>query len=75
MGLSPATSPLHLRLQVGSESRDPLGDNSSGMNLVPNRGAPRLYLPGSFTRRESQVALDFDPASRVVQLKFRSDES
>jgi len=44
------------------------------MNLVHNRGAPSFYLPGSFTGRESQVALYFDPPSRVVQLKFGSDE-
>jgi len=44
------------------------------MNLVPNAGAPSFCLPGCFTRRESQVALDFDPPSCVVQLKFRSDE-
>jgi len=44
------------------------------MNLVPNRGTPCFYLSGGFTRRESQVALDFDPPWRVVQLKFRSDE-
>jgi len=45
------------------------------MNLVHNRGAPRFYLPGWFTQRESQVALDFDSPSHVVQLKPRSDES
>jgi len=44
------------------------------MNFVPNRGALTFYLPGCFTQRESQVTLDFDPPSRVVQLKFRSDE-
>jgi len=44
------------------------------MNLVHNRGAPGFYFPGYFTRRESQVALDFDSPSRVVQLKPRSDE-
>jgi len=44
------------------------------MNLVPNRGAPSFYVPGCFTLRESQVALDFDPPSRVMQLKFRSAE-
>ena len=44
------------------------------MNLVPNSGAPSLYLPGCFTRRASQVALDFDPPLRVVQLQFCSDE-
>jgi len=43
------------------------------MNLVPNRGTPSLYLPGFFTRRESQVALDFDPphACRATQVPFR----
>ena len=43
------------------------------MNLVPNRGAPSFYLPGFFTRRESQVALDFDPphACRATQVLFR----
>jgi len=43
------------------------------MNLVPNRGAPRFYLPGFVTRRESQVALDFDPphACRATQVPFR----
>jgi len=43
------------------------------MNLVPNRGAPSFYLPGVFTRRESQVALDFDPAHarRATQAPFR----
>jgi len=44
------------------------------MNLVPNRGATSFYLPGRFTPRECQVALNFDPPSRVVQLKFCSDE-
>jgi len=44
------------------------------MNLVPNRGAPSFYLPGYFTRRESQVALDFDPPSHDVLLKFHSDQ-
>jgi len=44
------------------------------MNLVPNRGAPSFYLPGCFARTESQVTLDFDPPSRVVQLKFCSNE-
>jgi len=43
------------------------------MNLVPNRGAASFYLPGCFTRRESQVTRDVDSPSRVVQLKFRSD--
>jgi len=43
------------------------------MNLVPNRGAPSLYLAGFFTRRESQVALDFDPphGSRATQVLVR----
>jgi len=43
------------------------------MNLVPNRGAPSFYLPGVFTWRESQVALDFDPpqACRATQVPFR----
>jgi len=43
------------------------------MHLVPNRGAPSFYLPGVFTRRESQVALDVDPphACRATQDPFR----
>jgi len=45
------------------------------MNLVHNRGAPGFYLPGNFTLRPSQVTLDFDSPSRVVQLKSCSDES
>jgi len=61
MRLSPATSPPYPRLRVWSHSRDPVGHHLSGLNLVPNRGAPSFYLPGCFTRRESQVALDFDP--------------
>jgi len=44
------------------------------MNLVHNRGAPSFYLPGYFTRRDNQGALDFDSPSRVVHLKPRSDE-
>jgi len=44
------------------------------MNLVHNRGAPSFYLLGHFTRRESQVTLDFNSPSRVIQLKPRSDE-
>jgi len=44
------------------------------MNPVPNTCAPSFYFPGYYTRRESQVAQDFDPPSRVVQLKFRSDK-
>jgi len=73
MRLSPVTSPPYLRLRVWSHSQDPLGHHSSGMNLVPNRGAPSFYLPGLFTRRESQVALDFDPphACRATQVPFR----
>ena len=39
-----------------------------------NRGAPSFYLPSYFTRRESQVTLDFDPPSRVVQLTPCSEE-
>jgi len=44
------------------------------MNLVHNGGAPSFYCPGHFTRRESQVTLDFDSRSRVVLLKSRSDQ-
>ena len=44
------------------------------MNLVQPRGAPGLCVPGCGTWRESQVALDFDPSSRVLQLQSRSDE-
>jgi len=73
MRLSPATSPPYLRLRVWSHSRDRLGHHSLSMNLVPNRGAPSFYLPSFFTRRESQVALDFDPphACRATQVPFR----
>ena len=72
--LSPVTNPPYLRLRVWSHSRDPLGHHSSGMNLVPNRDAPSFYLPGCFTGRESQVALDFDAPALVLQLMFRSYE-
>jgi len=44
------------------------------MNLVHNTGAPSFYWPGHFTPRESQVTLDFDSPSRVVQLWFGSDK-
>jgi len=72
--LSPATSPPYLCLRVWSHARDTLRHHSSGMNLVPNRGAPSFYLRGFFTRRESQVALDFDSPHVFVQHKFGSDE-
>ena len=73
MTLSPATSPPYLCLRVWSHSRDPLGHHSSGMNLVPNRRAPCFYLPGFFNRRETQLALDFDPPHlcRATQVPFR----
>jgi len=43
------------------------------MNLVPNRRAPCFYLPGFFNRRETQLALDFDPPHlcRATQVPFR----
>ena len=44
------------------------------MNHVHNRGAPSFYLRGYLTWRDSQVALDFDSPSRVVQLKPHSEE-
>jgi len=44
------------------------------MNLVHNRGTPSFYLPGYFTRRESQVALYLDSPSRFMQLKPRSEQ-
>jgi len=66
-------SPPYLRRRVWSHSRDCLRCHSSGMNLVPNRGAPSFYLPGYFSRRESQVTLDFDPphACRATPVAFR----
>jgi len=44
------------------------------MNVVQHRGAPGLYLPSCCFWRESQLALDLDPPSRVLQLKSRFDE-
>jgi len=67
-------SPLYLRLRVWPHSQDPLADHLSGKKFVPNRGTPRCYLPGYYTGKDSQVTRDFDPPSRVVQLKFRSSE-
>ena len=44
------------------------------MNLVQHRGAPSFYFPGCCTWRESEVAKDFNPPSRVLQLQARSEE-
>jgi len=56
-----------------SRGETPFHTICPNMYLVQHKGSPGFCLPGCYTWRERQVALDFDPSSRVLALKLCCD--